>query len=528
MTLKKLLLYLLICAVIGVIAGEFMGAILVKNSNKFLLKEQAWIETNGYIGVPGTRLKRELSDWGTCFKAGLFFALSLGLAYGLLWGLLFILIKAIIANLPQKFFNPDDPKLKIARYFAFVPLFILLLFYFIDTSWKALLPFGFFILITPIVFYIVLFNFFGYKADYYYKKFYIYLLGFIIFFSLTAFLFTSYLSARDFIRVRDQILLKNKWGKNISRFYYQYTLYAAEVIKPFTKKLQVSIKLDESILSCQEVARIKKLLIRHDIFPGADAPSGYILKKEGDAIQILSSHSDVIIETDISSFLNSIELFFTDFEEKIDRARFLRFFIKVSLFYCLPIFLIMVLYLVFLTLVHTLYSFFLEHNALFETGVTVSLLLISLIIIRLAFSHPSSILTVGQEIDIITGKKEGDRIGALLSIAEKGKREGEKALLSPYIPQIVSMIKDNDPIVRKYGIIFIRKVDYKKAVDILIVALKDPDFNVAYNAARALGAYHSRKAIKPLLEILHNSAQWYLQLNAYCALKRLGWRQGTG
>ncbi|MGA1867062.1 MAG: HEAT repeat domain-containing protein [bacterium] len=543
MTLKRLIVYLIVCAIAGSVAGEFMGAVLVRNSTKSLLKEQAWIEKNGYIGVPGTRLREEQSSSATYFKAGLFFSLSVGLAYGILWGILYIVSFTLLADavcsislrlkgrvseeLNGKERELNTQRVRNAFSFLFILLCGVVIFYVRSIGWRMLWPFGIFLFIIPIVCSLTGYYFFEVNSYYNYKNILIYFIGFVIFFSLTHFLFTSYLSARDFIRIRDQMLLKTHWGKKVDKFYYHYTLYAAEVIKSFNKKLQVSLKTDESFGTSKEAEPIKKILARHDIFSGPDAPSNSILKKEGDTIQMISTtFGKAMIETDAGSFLADVTTFLDEFDKKTDGTHFLRFCIRVSLFFLLPLFLILLIYLIFLILVQTIYSFFLTQNALFVTIVTVILLVILLITGRIGFSHPSSKLTIAEQMEIIVGKREGDRAGAIFSIVEKGIREESEKILSPYIPDIVSMLKDKDPLIRKWGIIFLRKIEYKKASDSLIAALKDSDFDVAYNAARALGSLGSRKAINPLLEILHESSHWYLRLNAYCALKRLGWRQG--
>lgn len=55
--------------------------------------------------------------------------------------------------------------------------------------------------------------------------------------------------------------------------------------------------------------------------------------------------------------------------------------------------------------------------------------------------------------------------------------------------------------------------------------LRDPQINVAYMAYLALGRRGDRRAVAEILERLKSEDRWYVQLYAYKALRRLGWRQ---
>ncbi len=74
------------------------------------------------------------------------------------------------------------------------------------------------------------------------------------------------------------------------------------------------------------------------------------------------------------------------------------------------------------------------------------------------------------------------------------------------------MLDDPDPIIRKWGIDFLTHADEKKAINILIRLLNDPDPNVAYHAARSLGKFRAREAREPLLKILKVKGNGILKL----------------
>jgi HEAT repeat protein len=59
----------------------------------------------------------------------------------------------------------------------------------------------------------------------------------------------------------------------------------------------------------------------------------------------------------------------------------------------------------------------------------------------------------------------------------------------------------------------------------LLKFLEDKNINVRTMAFHSLGVRNSRQAIKPILEKIKMSHNWYAQLYAYKALRSLGWKQ---
>ena len=59
----------------------------------------------------------------------------------------------------------------------------------------------------------------------------------------------------------------------------------------------------------------------------------------------------------------------------------------------------------------------------------------------------------------------------------------------------------------------------------LLKLLEDKNTNVRSMAFQSLGLQNHRQAIKPILEKIKISHDWYAQLYAYKALRSLGWQQ---
>ncbi len=59
----------------------------------------------------------------------------------------------------------------------------------------------------------------------------------------------------------------------------------------------------------------------------------------------------------------------------------------------------------------------------------------------------------------------------------------------------------------------------------LLKILEDKNTNVRCMAFHSLGLRNNRQAVKPILEKIRISRDWYAQLYAYRALRSLGWKQ---
>ena len=59
----------------------------------------------------------------------------------------------------------------------------------------------------------------------------------------------------------------------------------------------------------------------------------------------------------------------------------------------------------------------------------------------------------------------------------------------------------------------------------LLKFLEDKNTNVRSMTFHSLGLQNNRQAIKPILEKIKISHDWYAQLYAYKSLRSLGWKQ---
>jgi len=197
---RSVFFYISLCLLIGFMAGEMMGVILIARSNRNLLTEQQWLEKNGYIAVPGTALSSEMASWKTYMAGGLFFGLSLGICYAFIWGLLIWGLSAW-------------PKIRIIG--ALILFWLSFSLFLFTPDWKKFWPFGLFILLVPIFVFLTFSLFNGCKDG---KTALIkampYLAGFLGTIIMVYLLMAPSLTSRDFVRIRDGFFGRTDWGQS--------------------------------------------------------------------------------------------------------------------------------------------------------------------------------------------------------------------------------------------------------------------------------------------------------------------------
>jgi hypothetical protein len=505
---ESLFIYILLCLLIGFIAGEIMGWVLVAQSNKILLAEQQWLVENGYIAVPGINLASELESWKTHLAGGLFFGLSIGLCYAFIWSL-------FIWGL-----HPW-PKIRIS-----ISVFLLGLFFifYIFTQGKALnVFFGLFLIIVPFLL-MLIFSIFGFhkKVESGLMQAMPYMAGFLGTIIIVSFLIGPSLTGRDFVRIRDGLFGRIKWGRRVSDFYYHYTLYPARVIKTFDQRLQRFLRIDANVFAEKEFKQLKRVFTWRDIFIGEDVPSNTMIKKDKETgkMLIICSNPSFSIETSLEDFFKDPKNILKEYNMRTDSAAFLRRAVRWSLFHIWPL---MGIFLIYFFLIFICNLFFKRPSSTRDALLAFFSILVLIMSFRYLMMPKKISLDTESLLNTIKGNNTGNKITAIMALWERIEKDKKKA--GHFSEHFIKMLDDPDPIIRKWGIDFLAYADEKKAINILIRLLKDPDANVAYHAARSLGKFRAREAREPLLKILAGEGEWYLKTTAYIALRETGWSQ---
>lgn len=487
-----------------------MGGVLVARSNRDLLREQEWLEKAGYVAVPGTVLRPQISSLKTYAAGGLFFSLSVGLCYAFLWGIPFWVL---------------TPWPKIRTILVMAVVWPVLFLYIVSSVWRMMWPFGLFLIAVPfLIHHLRSRGRFHGHGHHRLTDVAPYVTGLVGTVAVVYMLFTPTLTGRDFVRLRDGVFGRSAIGRGIVDFYYSYTLYPARVIKTFNQKLQRVLQVDKEGFGEKELKRIEEILAWRDIFIGEDAPSDARIKKNTTTgtLSILSSHPRVCIEKDLNEFMKDPDTLLKEYNEDADRAFFLRRAVRWSLFQIWPFMGIFFVY----TLLVFLVSLPFANPAPTRDALAAFLLFLFLLLGLSALVGPKRVVRDTEGLmATIAGKAPGDKITAAMALWERLEHDREQA--RRYSSHFISMLDDPHPVVRKWGIDFLALTEGREGVNDLTRLLKDPSPDVAYHAARSLGKIKAIQARDALLEIVTSNGGWYLKTTAYIALREVGWSQSS-
>ncbi|MGA1795064.1 MAG: HEAT repeat domain-containing protein [bacterium] len=500
--------FLFLCLLVGFIAGELMGGILVARSNRDLLREQEWLEKAGYIAVPGTALRSQIRSLKTYAAGGLFFSLSVGLCYAFLWGIPFWVLA---------------PRPKIRTILLMAVVVPALILYIISSGWRGMWPFGLFLMAVPVLIHCVCSRGrFPARGRHRMTEVMPYVTGLVGTVTVVYMLFNPTLTGHDFVRLRDGVFGRSAVGRGIVDFYYRYTLYPARVIKTFDQKLQRVLRVDREGFTEKELKRIEQILAWRDIYIGENAPADARIKKiaaDGE-LCVLSRHRRVCIQKDLHAFIKDPDILLKEYNDDADRAFVLRRAVRVSLFQVWPLMGIFFLFTLLVLLAGLPFS-----NPGPTRDALAAFLLFLLLLIGLSAIVGPKRAACDTEglVSIIAGKAPGDKITAAIALWECIEHDRKQARL--YSGHFIAMLNDPHPVVRKWGIDLLALTEGREGIDDLIPLLHDPNPDVAYHAARSLGKMKAMQARDQLLEIVTSTREWYLKTTAYIALREIGWSQ---
>lgn len=297
-----------------------------------------------------------------------------------------------------------------------------------------------------------------------------------------------------FLNFRDNLLLSNPIGLRLNNFYYDYTLYAAEVFKSPSQKLLKTCRLSIDDKSLKE--RVEKQLLYYDYFC-VDGDISFDLEMN---------------RAEAEKFLQQPSQYLKNFSETSDRHAFFRTSVWLS-----------VLVLPFFILYGCIYGLFriisvwFRHFPRITIGTVLFFCGISIVSV-LIYQQNKSEKPVQNLASAIMSDNRQQRFDALRWIATSGfvdiaEFDVSKILNSPDIPE------------RHWLIRALGRSSSPKAYNIMIKLTDDPQFNIVYTAYAMLGRRGDRRAIPEILKRLPVSDNWYVQNYAYKSLRKLGWRQ---
>ncbi len=327
-----------------------------------------------------------------------------------------------------------------------------------------------------------------------------------------ALLCISQLSGSIFVDFRDNFFLSNPVGIKMNDFYYKYTLYAAEVIKPLDQKSIKTISLPG--FDNDSDARMVKLALHRYNYLTLNENASVDLKivQEGSEL-VFEQKGREVLRTTVKDFLAVPGKVLLEFSMKIDRMAFFRTFIFLSLMAGLPLSVYIGLYSLF----RLISSFMMNSTASAITAAVICLLIGASLVFMLESSKEGKVV-IADLSSALESERWQTRVSALKVIEKSGLevssyRPYKGMLESPYAAE-------------RYWLAMALGVSNRPAtLKDLIVFLDDPQTNVVCMAYLSLSKRGDRSFIQEIIFRLELSDHWYEQLYAYNALMELGWRQ---
>jgi hypothetical protein len=478
----------------GLVIAQIMATIQVYLSNMELHRTVSALYDAGYLTVPNAMVMSRLHNFWPAFFGGLFFTCSIGagislggMAAGWIWSRLFARNKFVL--------------------FIFLAIWggLLLIS---NIHGYALFPTLYFLLIAPALFPLTA-KWATHSAIQSTGRLrWLHLLPI----PLLALLWFTQFDTELFVDLRDNLLLSNYVGKKFSQFYYDYTLYPAEAFKSLDQKLIRTCRL-ENISNPGLKLKLANRLLATDYLPlpGTSIVDLKIVQK-GDNL-IFNGNDRKVLHINVDRFLEQPQKALQKYSEESDRHGAFRQFTYLSLLIGFPVLIYAILHFV----LYCLTALFLRRKS---SAITASILCLMIGLLTLIYfqANRSRHIQIKNIPDALESKSLSVRIAALKFIQQKkldiaGYRSYPRLLKSPHSQE-------------RYWLAVAMAVSRRQESFMdLLAFLEDKNTNVRTMTLHSLGVRNNRQAIKPILEKIKTSHDWYDQLYAYKALRSLGWKQ---
>lgn len=479
---------------LGLMSAQAPACIQVYLSNADLYESLRLIQERGYLSLPNQIITESLLHFGPAFYGGVFFTLSVGaglsgltLAAVWAWDRLFsrskiVLIPFVIIWAGSVYaVNSQGISLLITSYFLVVPVVVI-------TAALKLMP-----------------EQSGKSAR---VKTIVHLTSFAV----IALLCASQIDRDIFVDFRDNFFLSNPIGSEMNDFYYKYTLYAAEVIKPLDQQTLKTGSVEE-VSNQSLMQQLRKELLNYNYLAVSDYPAVDLRVVEKGESLLFENDGRTILTTTADAFFSNPEAVLKEFSLKSDRVGFFRYLIFIFILTGLPLIVYIFLYSFF----RLAASFFISSTASSVTAFILCLLAGAALVVPLEMNNSGKI-SVNELDNMLKSGSRQDRVAALKVIEKRGLEITDYSsyrgiLESPYAAERYWLVK-------ALGV-----SGSPETFKDLSGFLDDPHPNVVCMAFLSLGRRGDAGTIREIIPRIERSGHWYEQLYAYNALMELGWRQ---
>jgi hypothetical protein len=478
---------------IGLVLAQILATIHVYLSNTVLYDSLMAINASGYLTIPNSLVIGQLRKAAPAFGGGLFFTFSIGagisflsLALAWIWDRLFY------------------RKIFLLYVFLFLWIGCLTALNFHGFNLFATL---YFLLIPPVVFVTA-----AKIMSYHNKKNsdsreVIHIIPVLV----LALLLAWQIDNRMFTDFRDIYLLSNSAGSKINKFYYKYTLYAAEVFKSLNQKMLKTAKIESKANT--KTRALENILLNYDYIPIQRKIDADLTVAATQDSFIFKSHDRPVLKISSKEFFRAPHGTIEKFEQKSDRWVFFRHVTMFSLLTAFPL----AVYVIAHGIISILFGFFFNFrtSSLIASILCFASCLIFLLSFQLNRTYNISERNIADELK--SGRWQ-DRVAALKFIDKNGM---EIKQFQAYPELLVSAC-----IAERYWFVRTLAKSRKPATyRDLIGFLNDTHPNVVSMALYGLGERGNKEAIDRIMQVIKTSDDWYNQWYAYRALRALGWRQ---
>jgi hypothetical protein len=302
----------------GLALAQSIATLQVYLSNRSLHHTLTAIYGAGYLTVPNQQTLGRLQELTTALCGGLFFTLSVGAGI--------CLISFSAAWLWDRVCLRKTVFL-VLMIFMWAALTA-------GVNWKGFSPFTslYFVVIPPVVFASAL----KWMPQGNRKQPWRNGLLHIIPIMVLGLLWAPQMKRDLFINIRDHLLLSNPLGERVVNFYYQYTLYPAEVLKPLDRKLLKTCTL-EAIPEGSYKSELRKNLSAHDWIETENLEDVDLVVTCSGSELLLKNGSGTVLKIPKKDFLAHPAANLKLFSSAADRHVFFRQFTFYSLLMGFPI-----------------------------------------------------------------------------------------------------------------------------------------------------------------------------------------------
>jgi len=478
---------------LGLFVAQVIATIQVYLSNLDLYRNLSAIKAAGYFTVPNQRTMSSLQEFAPAFFGGLFFTLSVGAGLSLL--------SMGTAWLWHRLFSRN-------RY-VLIFFFLFWLGSLVQLNHRGFSfgATGYFFVIPPVVFLATL----RWMPPSPGKRWWVSGTLHTIPVVVLALLWTLQIGKNFFVDFRDILLLSNPIGIKINDFYYDYTLYPAEVFKSLDQKLLKTCTLQD--LKNEPLPERVEMELRDRDYLAVKTDDAVDLKVEQKNGVLLFNHGGrTIIQTAVADFLYDPATALKEFSAKSDRHGFFRQFTFFSLVMALPLALYLLLYSLSL-----FFCFFLDFSI--SSLIASILCLIVGLSILIPFQNMRwSDMDLKDVPQALASKSWQERVAALKIVERKGL---EVSNFPPY-PRLLK----SPHIAERYWLARALAVSRRpETYRDLLTFLDDSHPNVVSMAFYGLGQRGDSRGVSEILTRIQTSDHWYNQWYAYKALRALGWKQ---